>query len=110
MNNHFTIIIPSYNVEKWIDNTLSSALNQDYDNFDVIFMFKRVGVGGRHDERRQIICGGSHVRSGAHFNQRLDHIRIRQDNGRGHRCVTGLVRNFRFCPARNEILDRMDIF
>lgn len=38
MNNHFTIIIPSYNVEKWIDNTLSSALNQDYDNFDVIFI------------------------------------------------------------------------
>lgn len=38
MNNHFTIIIPSYNVEQWVDRTLSSALNQKYDNFDVIFI------------------------------------------------------------------------
>lgn len=36
--NHFTIIIPSYNVEKWVSTTLESALNQNYDNFDVIYI------------------------------------------------------------------------
>jgi len=35
---HFTIIIPGYNVEKWINQCLESALKQNYKNFDVIFI------------------------------------------------------------------------
>ena len=36
--NHFTIIITGYNVEKWINQCLESALKQNYKNFDVIFI------------------------------------------------------------------------
>jgi glycosyltransferase involved in cell wall biosynthesis len=35
---HFTILILSYNNEKYTDLCLNSALNQNYENFDVIFI------------------------------------------------------------------------
>ena len=38
MDNHFTIIIPSYNNIQWIKETIESAINQEYENFDVIFI------------------------------------------------------------------------
>lgn len=38
MDNHFTIIIPSYNNIKWIKETLESTINQEYDSFDIIFI------------------------------------------------------------------------
>ena len=38
LNNHFTIIIPSYNNERWVEKCLGSALRQDYNNYDVIFI------------------------------------------------------------------------
>jgi len=34
----FTIIIPCYNSEKWIRQCVASALNQTYDNLEVIFV------------------------------------------------------------------------
>tara|TARA_R100001015_G_C4611076_1_gene166479 strand:+ start:82 stop:807 length:726 start_codon:yes stop_codon:yes gene_type:complete len=34
----FTIIIPCYNSEKWIKQCVTSALNQTYDNLEVIFV------------------------------------------------------------------------
>ena len=37
-NNHFTIIIPSYNCEKWVERNLLSAITQDYHNFDVVYV------------------------------------------------------------------------
>lgn len=36
--NHFTIIIPSYNCENWVEGNLNSALRQDYDNYDVVYV------------------------------------------------------------------------
>ena len=33
-----SIIIPCYNAERWIEKCLLSALNQSYDNFEVIFV------------------------------------------------------------------------
>lgn len=39
MNNlHFKIIIPCYNVEKWIKNTLISVLEQEYQNYQCIII------------------------------------------------------------------------
>tara|TARA_R110002020_G_scaffold456345_1_gene672728 strand:- start:170 stop:919 length:750 start_codon:yes stop_codon:yes gene_type:complete len=38
MANHFTIIIPSYNNERWTKRCLGSALTQDYDNYDVVYV------------------------------------------------------------------------
>jgi len=35
---HFKIIIPSYNVEKWIDKTINSLLTQTHNNFQAIFI------------------------------------------------------------------------
>ena len=34
--NEVSIIIPCYNAEKWIEQCVLSALNQDYDEFEVI--------------------------------------------------------------------------
>lgn len=36
--NHFTILIPSYNVEKWVNRNVTSALNQKYDNYDIVYI------------------------------------------------------------------------
>ncbi|HAI17309.1 MAG TPA: hypothetical protein DCM10_04385 [Xanthomarina gelatinilytica] len=33
-----SIIVPCYNAEKWIEEALLSALNQDYESFEVIFV------------------------------------------------------------------------
>jgi glycosyltransferase involved in cell wall biosynthesis len=33
---HFTIIITAYNAQEWIAQCISSAVMQDYDNFDII--------------------------------------------------------------------------
>jgi len=38
VNNHFTIIIPSYNNIRWIKESIESAIDQNYDNFDIIFI------------------------------------------------------------------------
>ena len=37
-NNHFTILITSYICGKWVKKNLNSALNQDYDNYEVIYV------------------------------------------------------------------------
>ena len=37
-NPKFTIIVPCYNSEKWIEKCLRSALGQAHDNFEVIFV------------------------------------------------------------------------
>lgn len=38
MASHFTIVIPSYNNEQWVEKCLTSALGQDYDNYDVVYI------------------------------------------------------------------------
>ena len=38
MVNHFTVLIPSYNVEKWVETNINSALNQKYQNYDIIYI------------------------------------------------------------------------
>ena len=36
MNPKVTIVIPCYNAEKWIEESITSALNQTYDNLEII--------------------------------------------------------------------------
>lgn len=38
IQNHFTIVVLSYNNEKWAEKNINSVINQDYDNFDVRFI------------------------------------------------------------------------
>ncbi len=38
MKNHFTIVIPAYNCENWIEKNLYSAIEQDYDNYDIVYI------------------------------------------------------------------------
>ena len=38
MKNHFTIIIPSYNCEQWVEWNLRSALQQDYENYEIVYV------------------------------------------------------------------------
>ncbi len=35
---HFTIIIPAYNCSAWVEKNIKSAINQDYLNYDVIYV------------------------------------------------------------------------
>jgi len=35
---HFTIVVPAYNVEKWVLKNIRSVMTQDYDNYDVIYI------------------------------------------------------------------------
>ena len=36
--NHFTVFVPSYNAEKWVNNNLSSIFGQNYDNYDLFYV------------------------------------------------------------------------
>ena len=38
MSVHFTIIIPAYNVEKWAEKNLKSALMQNYENYSIFYV------------------------------------------------------------------------
>lgn len=38
MKNHFTILITSYNVESWAEKNISSALKQNYHNYDILLI------------------------------------------------------------------------
>lgn len=38
MKNHFTIIIPAYNCGDWVEWNLNSALRQEYDNYDIVYV------------------------------------------------------------------------
>ena len=38
IENHFTIVILSYNNEKWIEKNVNSAIKQEYDKFDIRFI------------------------------------------------------------------------
>jgi len=38
MHNHFTILITAYNCENWAEKNLNSAIQQKYDNFDVVYV------------------------------------------------------------------------
>jgi len=37
-DNHFKIVIPMYNVEKWVETTVKSVKGQNYDNFHCIII------------------------------------------------------------------------
>jgi glycosyltransferase involved in cell wall biosynthesis len=37
VNTHFTIVIPSYNSEMWVERNVRSAAQQDYDNFEILY-------------------------------------------------------------------------
>lgn len=37
-SNHFTILITSYNCGKWVKKNINSALNQNYSNYEVIYV------------------------------------------------------------------------
>jgi len=38
MKSHFTIVIPAYNCEQWVEKNLNSALRQEYDNYDIVYV------------------------------------------------------------------------
>ena len=38
MTNHYKIIVPMYNVEKWISNNINSIMEQNYKNFQCILI------------------------------------------------------------------------
>tara|TARA_Y100001973_G_C5136122_1_gene300383 strand:+ start:202 stop:939 length:738 start_codon:yes stop_codon:yes gene_type:complete len=38
MKNHFTIVIPAYNCERWAVRNLNSAIRQNYDNYDIVYV------------------------------------------------------------------------
>ena len=38
MKNSFSLIIPVYNVYKYLDKCLKSVINQKYDNYEVIII------------------------------------------------------------------------
>mgnify|MGYP003662088846 CR=1 FL=1 len=38
MNEHFTIIIPTYNCISWVTKNLDSVCSQKYDNYDIIYV------------------------------------------------------------------------
>ena len=38
MHNSFTILIPSYNVEKWASKNVLSAINQEYKNYKIFYI------------------------------------------------------------------------
>jgi glycosyltransferase involved in cell wall biosynthesis len=38
VENHFTIVILSYNNEKWVKRNVNSAIKQEYNNFDIRFI------------------------------------------------------------------------
>ena len=38
MNNKFKIIIPSFNNEDWIEYNIASVLNQNYNNYEVLYV------------------------------------------------------------------------
>ena len=37
-NTHFTVIIPAYNCENWVEWNLKSVLNQKYENYKIIYV------------------------------------------------------------------------
>jgi glycosyltransferase involved in cell wall biosynthesis len=38
LNNHFSIVIPSYNCEEWVEKNLESVLGQTYDNYKIYYI------------------------------------------------------------------------
>lgn len=38
MEQHFTIIIPAYNCEKWVNKNLKSAIEQQYNNYEIVYI------------------------------------------------------------------------
>jgi glycosyltransferase involved in cell wall biosynthesis len=37
-NKSFVVVIPSYNADKWIEKSLSSVFDQDYDNYRIVYI------------------------------------------------------------------------
>ncbi len=38
INNHFTIVVPAYNCEEWAMKNINSVCNQEYNNYDFIYI------------------------------------------------------------------------
>ena len=38
IKNHFTVVVPAYNCEEWAIKNVKSVCNQDYDNYDFIYI------------------------------------------------------------------------
>lgn len=37
-DNHFTVLIPSYNAGPWAHANITSVINQEYDNYDIVYI------------------------------------------------------------------------
>ena len=35
---HFTIVVPAFNCARWVERNLSSAINQEYDNYHLVYI------------------------------------------------------------------------
>jgi len=38
LDNHFSVVIPSYNCEEWVEKNLGSVLGQSYDNYTIYYV------------------------------------------------------------------------
>ena len=38
IDNHFTVIIPAYNCEKWVTKNLNSVIQQKYENYEIVYV------------------------------------------------------------------------
>ncbi len=94
MNPLITISIPVYNVEKYVEKSLSSALNQTYDNLEILVIDDK-GTDNSMDVIRRIIA--THSRGNA--------VKI-IDHGKNQ--GLGATRNTSIDNARGEYLFFMD--
>ena len=58
MNTHFTIIIPSYNCERWVEWNLKSVLKQDYDNYKIVYI-DDCSTDKTYDTAKQILSNAT---------------------------------------------------
>ena len=76
--NKFSIIVPVYNVEKYIEKCLESILNQTYDNFEIIVI-----NDGSTDNSKKILDNYKTNKKIKIINQDNQGLSIARNNGLG---------------------------
>ncbi len=71
-NNHFTFVITCYNCEKYVEKNLSSILEQNYDNYEIVYI-DDASTDYTFEKAKQILKDGNFPEDRLHISRNSFH-------------------------------------
>jgi len=58
MNNHFSVVVPAFNSEAWVESNIGSIVNQNYDNYKLVYIDDS-STDGTYEKAKELLEGSN---------------------------------------------------